>query len=202
MDKVRQDIAYALRTMRRNPLATAVIVLTLAIGIGASTAVFTLVDAVLVRKLPYRDPDRLVAVWLQPKSQPDVKMFAPYRDLQALREHAESFEDVAANSWAFAGQTLMWRGEPHRVIAIPSTQNLFALLGAKAARGRTFLADDLSSGCSVERIFQKFFGNRSRALDNFASGDLVGDMLGKKSDAIHTPTVARRTEKERARFSV
>ena len=159
MDKVRQDIAYALRTMRRNPLATAVIVLTLAIGIGASTAVFTLVDAVLVRKLPYRDPDRLVAVWLQPKSQPDVKMFAPYRDLQALREHAESFEDVAANSWAFAGQTLMWRGEPHRVIAIPSTQNLFALLGAKAARGRTFLADDLSSGCSVV-LSNRFWQNQ------------------------------------------
>ncbi|HET8697798.1 MAG TPA: hypothetical protein VFO94_09950, partial [Gammaproteobacteria bacterium] len=132
MDTLRRDVAYALRSLRSRPLVTAVIVLTLALGIGANTAMFTIVDAVLVRKLPYESPERLTAIWLQPLSQPTVKMFATYRDLELLRESATSYDALAGNSWAAAGRTVLWRGEPHAVTAIPSTENLFAVLGVEA----------------------------------------------------------------------
>jgi predicted permease len=149
MDTLRRDVAYALRALRGRPLVTTVIVLTLALGIGANTAMFTIVDAVLVRKLPYENPERLTAIWLQPSSQPTVKMFATYRDLELLRETATSYEALAGNSWAAAGRTVLWRGEPHSVTAIPSTENLFAVLGVEAAQGRTFAADDAGNGCTA-----------------------------------------------------
>jgi hypothetical protein len=193
MDSIRQDVVYTLRSMRGHPLVTAVLLLTLALGIGASTAMFTIVDAVLVRELPYRDPDRLVAVWLRPKAQPDVKMFAPYRDLLELREHARSFDEVAANSWAFAGQTLMWRGEPHRVLAIPSTQNLFSLLGVQAAQGRTFTADDLKSGCRVA-LSDRFWRNQLATSAILLATTLFATYIPARTAMRTDPLMALRIE--------
>ena len=118
-----QDFRFAIRMLGKKPMFTAIVVLTLAIGIGANTAIFSILDSVLLRPLPYKNPDRLIVISGTPDRAPGEKVFASSGDYQEFKNHGSSFEDVAGNTWAFAGQTLTWRGEPYRVTAIPSTGN-------------------------------------------------------------------------------
>src|SRR5258708_33990650 len=128
---------------------TAVPVITLALGIGASTAVFSIVDAVLLRALPYKGGERLVAVWCTEIGQPGTKIFAPYRDFEEFKAHNHSFEELAALTWARAGEILTWHGSPHEVLAIPASSEFFSLLGIPAAEGRRFGPEDIQNGCTV-----------------------------------------------------
>src|SRR5262249_205590 len=84
------------RQFRKNPGFTAVAVLTLALGIGASAAVFSIFDAVLLRPLSYRDASRLVSIWSSELHQPGTKIFAPFRDFQEFKTQSRSFETLAA----------------------------------------------------------------------------------------------------------
>ena len=174
MSEVIQDLRYAFRALCRSPLAAAVIVITLALGIGANTAIFTIVNAVLVHALPYERSDRLVAVWLRFDSQPDQKAFATYRDFEEISQSAQSYDEVAANTWAVGGRTLSWHGEPHYVTAIPSTANLFALLGARAAQGRTFVPEDSRNGCTAV-LADRFWRNVLGADPGIVSSSITLD---------------------------
>jgi putative ABC transport system permease protein len=145
-----QDIRYALRLMRKSPAFAAIAVLTLALGIGANAAIFSIVNAVLLRPLPFRDPSHLVAIWDRSLRENNLaKIFARYSDFEEYQRRAGSFESLSAATWAVGGPTLTGRGPAQHVLAIPSTVSLFDTLGVKAAMGRTFLADDANRGCSV-----------------------------------------------------
>jgi predicted permease len=144
-----QDLRFAARMLRKNPGFTAVAILTLALGIGTSTAVFSIVDAVLLRDLPYKDGTRLAAVWCTEIGQPGTKIFASYRDFEEFEDHSRSFEGLAALTWARAGEILTWNGSPHEVLAIPASGEFFSLLGIPAAQGRTFKPEDVPDGCTV-----------------------------------------------------
>jgi putative ABC transport system permease protein len=144
-----QDLRFGARLLRKSPGFTAVGVITLALGIGASTAVFSIVEAVLLRALPYKSAERLVAVWCTEIGQPGTKIFASYRDFEEFKAHSHSFEELAAVTWARAGEILTWRGSPHEVLAIPASAEFFSLLGVPAAEGRTFGPQDLQTGCTV-----------------------------------------------------
>ncbi len=122
-----QDLRFGARMLRKSPGFTAVAVITLALGIGASTAVFSIVDAVLLRTLPYKGAERLVAVWCTEIGQPGTKIFASYRDFEEFKAHNHSFEELAALTWARAGEILTWRGSPHEVLAIPASAEFFSL---------------------------------------------------------------------------
>ena len=124
-----QDILYALRLLRKSPGTTAIIIVTLALGIGATTAIFSVVEAVLLRQLPYRDPAQLTVVWDSPVREKGVKIFAPYRHFQEWRERNQSFAGLAAETWATPPRFLMGRGAPQSVLAIPATVELFDVLG-------------------------------------------------------------------------
>ncbi len=144
-----QDLRFGARMLRRSPGFTAVAVITLALGIGTSTAVFSIVDAVLLRALPYKGAERLVAVWCTEIGQPGTKIFASYRDFEEFKAHNHSFEELAALTWARAGEILTWRGSPHEVLAIPASADFFSLLGIPAAEGRTFGSKDIQNDCTV-----------------------------------------------------
>ena len=129
-----QDVRFGARALRRSPGFATIAILTLGLAIGANAAIFSAVDAVVLRPLPYRDPSRLVAVSLEPNAS------ISKRTVVMLRERQRSFVELAGYSrWGF---TLTGQGEPEVLAGATSTANLFTTLGAGAMIGRTFGADE------------------------------------------------------------
>ncbi|MGH9865085.1 MAG: ABC transporter permease, partial [Candidatus Acidiferrales bacterium] len=140
-----QDLRYGLRMLRKSPGFTAVAVLTLALGIGANTAIFSVVNAVLLKSLPFRDAGQLVAI---SEAHPNIaEIGAPTADLRDWRAQSRSFEDLAAYSHhGFWNATMMVHGEPEEVHGSIVTHNLFPLLGIVPAIGRNFLGEEDALG--------------------------------------------------------
>jgi putative ABC transport system permease protein len=140
-DEVFQDLRYGMRMLLRRPAFTGLAMLTLALGIGVSMTLFTVVNSVLLRPLPYRDADRLVEVF---ETQPE-KNISRYRvslaDFNDWRAHSDIFDDLAAITPSF-DRRITGDGEPENVVVNEVTSNLFEMLGVRAALGRTFLPDD------------------------------------------------------------
>jgi putative ABC transport system permease protein len=138
LDALAQDLRYGLRMLRRTPGFTAAALLTLAIGIGANAAIFTIVDAVLLRPLPYADPDRLMTVGDRTAAGGAGNVgFATVID---WRERSRTFESFAMmRSWL---PTLVTDGEAERLPAVRVSWNYFDMLGVRPALGRGFSADD------------------------------------------------------------
>jgi hypothetical protein len=145
-----QDSRFAWRILRKSPGFAAIVILTLALGIGANTAVFSVVRGVLLQPLPYRDPARLVDVLDASVKDPNLsKTFGTYADFEEYARHSRSFEKIAFATWAAAGATLTGRGPARNVLSVPVSEDFFAMLGVRAARGRTFEPGDLSGDCPV-----------------------------------------------------
>jgi predicted permease len=151
LETLVQDIRYAVRILRKSPGFAAVAVLTLALGIGANTAIFSIVDAVLLRPLPYRDANRLVVVWQSDAQHRSTgAWFDKYREFQEWQQYSHSFTKLAAATWATRGETILeWSGNPERVVSIPVTVDFFSMLGVHPAQGRTFDSADLQNPCTV-----------------------------------------------------
>jgi len=141
MQMVSRDIAFAVRTLRKNPAFTLTAVLTLALGIGATTAIFSVVNAVLLRPLPYDHPERLTIIWgeLRTRQVYDWR-FAP-GDIKDLMDQATLFDGISALGTNPA--PLIVEGAPPQQIQIAQvTPNIFSVLGVKVARGRGFTPED------------------------------------------------------------
>ncbi len=164
MGAIYQDLRYALRMFLKNPGFTAVAILTLALGIGANTAIFSVVNAVLLRPLPYSNPARLCFLFERLPSAPIVG--PSYENWMDFRDQGTSFDGVAAvRSTTF---TLTGAGEPERVFGQMATANFFPLMGVNATLGRTFLAEeDRAGGPPVAVItfgfWQRHFGGAQDA---------------------------------------
>ena len=144
-----QDLRYALRTLVRWPGFTIVVVLTLALGIGANAAIFSVVNAVLLRPLPYANPDRLVFVFGTPTDGDSAKVGSgsSYPDFADFRARSRSFGQLAAYSvrqTTVTGKTF----EPAIVSGTAMTANLFATLGVSPQLGRTFADDEDKPGAA------------------------------------------------------
>ncbi|MCI0387292.1 MAG: ABC transporter permease [Acidobacteria bacterium] len=134
-----QDLRYGARMLRKNPGFTLIAVITLALGIGANTAIFSVVNAVLLRPLPFKDPERLVWIWgTVPKL--GQANHSPVEFL-AYQTQQTSFTEMAAyRNMAF---TVISGAEPEHVQGLIVSANYFSLLGVPAALGRTFQPDDV-----------------------------------------------------------
>lgn len=142
METLFQDLRYAARSLRKSPGFAAVAVLTLAIGIGANTAIFSVVSSVLLRPLPYGEPDRVVMVWNSFSDRDQMSLSAP--ELMDYRQGIRSLEELAA--YRQTDVNLTGDAEPERLSAARVTANLFDALGTEAMNGRTFTAEEDVSG--------------------------------------------------------
>jgi predicted permease len=132
------DLRYALRTLGNNPGFAAVTILTLAIGIGANTAIFSVINAVLLRPLPFGNPDQLCVIT---ERLPSLPVIGPsYENFQDFRDRAKSFSAMSATR--ITTLTLTGAGEPERLPAQMTSASLFPLLGVKAPLGRTFAPEE------------------------------------------------------------
>jgi hypothetical protein len=142
--RIWPNLRYALRTLRANPTFTVIAGLTLALGIGANTAIFSLVDAVLLRPLPYAKPHELVSIKndLRGLNLTNVGMSVP--EMEDLRDRSGAFAEVSAVRPISANLTGSER--PERIEAFGVGPNYFTLLGAKAQLGRVFGPQDRVPG--------------------------------------------------------
>ena len=127
------DLGYAVRALRKNPGFAMVAVLLLALGIGANALVFSLVDRVLLRPLPFRDPGRLAAVWETTRNW-EPKVFACYRDVEVFDRQSRSFDGIAG--WQWVDYTLTGRGDPRRTLGEAVTPRFFEKIGRASCRER------------------------------------------------------------------
>lgn len=149
LERFVQDVSYGFRNFSRTPGFTSVVVLTLALGIGATSAIFSIFNAVLLQPLPYQKPDRLVVTWLHSEHNTEVKAFDTYRDFEAWKNRGHSFQQLAVATWATGQEILSAGGKAEEVLAMPVSAGFFSMLGVPPALGRTFQASDIHGGCSV-----------------------------------------------------
>jgi putative ABC transport system permease protein len=194
MSTLLHDLRYGLRMLAKNPGFTAVAVLTLALGIGANTAIFSVVNAVLLRPLPYRHADRLVIVWEQNLSRGWTTNIVSTANFDDWRRQNTVFSDMAAV--ASGSFNLTGVGEPMEIGGERVTANLFALLGVQPIRGRGFVpADDDPSSPPVAIIsyglWQRYYGGDTKVIGRQISLDghshaVVGIMPPDFTDAYTT----------------
>jgi putative ABC transport system permease protein len=162
VEETAADVRYALRTLRRNPVLAGAAILTLALGIGANTAIFSAVNAVILRPLPYPDPDRLVMLSEDNAEKGWVRNVAAPANYLDWKERVGAFADVAAYTGG-GGATMSIAGIPQRVRARGVTGNYFSVLGARAELGRTFRDaetwdDGVATAIISHRFWQDAFG--------------------------------------------
>lgn len=180
LERLAQDLKYAARMLRRNRGFTAVALLTLALGIGANTTIYTVVRAVLLAPLPYRDPERLVML----VGRPVARMSVP--DLEDIRAASSTLEDVAIIG--FTSADLMARGEPEYVMGKRVTPNLFSLLGAAPLAGRTFAPGESGVIVLSYRLWQRHFaGDRAAIGRTVALGDKAATVVGVMPAGFRSP---------------
>lgn len=142
MNQMLQDLGYAFRTFLRAPGFAAVAILTLALGIGATTAVFSVVHTVLLQPLPFKNQERLMVLWESAKKRNFGLIELSYPNFRDWRSQNQVFEELAALTSSNAGMNLTGTGEPVQVEAAPVSGNFFHTLGVAPEIGRGFLTEE------------------------------------------------------------
>lgn len=166
-DHFKRDLAHALRLTRRRPGFSAVVILTLALGIGANTAIFSVIDAVLLRPLPYKDPSRLAMLWPEDSAHGLQEGRVSILNFTDWKNRSHTFEDMTL----FGAQTFLLGGSdgpPERMRSARVTANFFPLLGVEPILGRVFSAHEEKLGESVVilsyGLWQRRFAGSASAL--------------------------------------
>ncbi|CAN5742519.1 ABC transporter permease [soil metagenome] len=145
-----QDLRYARRALLRRPLIAALAIVTLGLGIGGATAVFTVVQAVILRPLSFAEPDRLVRIWELTRDGDRVSFSAPnYLD---LRDQSRTLESIAAYSEIAGTTVLSDGGEPRRITAVPVSASFGDVIGVRPQVGRMFSADEDRAGIAERHV--------------------------------------------------
>jgi putative ABC transport system permease protein len=164
MQNLLQDLRYAFRLLAKSPGFTAIAILTLALGIGANTAIFSVVNGVLLRPLAFRDPSRLVIV-AEKSSFPTIS--TSYQNFVDWRDQSRAFESMEGTR--ATGLSLTGAGDPELLTARMATAGLFPLLGVEAREGRTFLPEEDKAGSApvvllTYGLWQRRFGGSKEII--------------------------------------
>ena len=173
VENLMRDIIYAARVLRKSPIFTATAVLSLTLGIGATTAIFQLLDAVRLQTLPVRDPQQLVEVRFQNPQFRDGAFEGAYSEMSAplytqIRDHAQGLAGIFA--WGTAGFAVGSGQSFQPVNGLFVSGNLFQVLGVQPYRGRLFTPDDDRRGCAASSVvlshafWMRQFGGRNAAI--------------------------------------
>jgi len=193
MKNLAQDMRFALRLFRKNPGFTLVAVITLALGIGANTAIFSVVYATLLAPLPYPDPDQLVMVWSHVQGNNNGIAAGDFLDWQ---RQSKSFQDL--NAWTGGGFNLATAERPEQVLAQITTPGFYSMIGVRFALGRDFLPEEGQVGKEHEVILSNRLWQRLGADRNIIGRQLrlsgepytvVGVMASGAADRLQTELV-------------
>jgi predicted permease len=190
-DRFVGDLGFALRLLWRRPAFSIVVVLTLALGIGADTAIFSVINAVLLRPLPYRDPDRLAMLWSEDSARGLLEGRVSLANAADWKSRNHSFEDLTF----FAPQTfLLGRpdGPPERMRSARISANFFAILGVEPILGRVFSREEENRGESVAVLSYRLWRDRFGGSPQVLGTDLVMDarkcrIIGVMPPSFHYP---------------
>src|SRR5689334_6378185 len=170
-DMARQDIRFALRTFKHAPGFTAVAGLTIALGLGATTAIFSVVNAIILRPLPYPDADRIVMVWMDNRRQNLREDFHSYPNLQDLKTQNGVLAALAP--YTQGGLNLTGTGEPQRVVSGSLPAEAFAALGVKPIVGRLYGVENEATGNDAVVVLSEGLWRAQFAADR----DIVGKQI-------------------------
>lgn len=171
MEELHRDLRFAVRSLVRSPGFTVAAVLCLALGIGANSAVFSVVQAVLLRPLPYQDPERLVMVWGQMLADDRTELPASGAEFRDYRDTSRSLDATAAIVNRYVNLT--GEGEPERVVAGRVSASLFPLLGSEAELGRTFLPEEDRRGDEKVVLLSNDLWRRRYGADSGIVGEKI-----------------------------
>lgn len=166
LDETSRDLRYAARTLRKSPAFTIAAAATLALAIGANTAMFSVLNAVLLRPLPYRSPDQLAMLWTEDPTQNLREGRSALWDVEQWRSQSQSFADMA--TFDTVSTTLTGADGAEQIVGASMSPNLLPLLGVRPVRGRTFSTEEAEQRQRVvlisHRFWQARFGGSSDAL--------------------------------------
>ncbi len=158
------DLRYAVRSLRRSPVLALAAILTLALGIGANTAIFSAVNAVILRPLPFTDPGRLYMLWEQNPEKGWYKNVVAPANMLDWKEQVAAFQDVGAWADWQASVTLTGEGRPIRLLSSYVTGNLFSVLGVHPLAGRSFTPEESwRTGTRVALLSERIWRNQFNA---------------------------------------
>jgi predicted permease len=172
LEDILRDLRYGARALRRTPGFSIVATLTLALGIGATTAMFSLVNSVLLRPLPYPDQDRLIEIVHEAPAFGAARLYASPAIYFAYREHSRTFEAVGLWDWDNSPATVSGSGEPEAVPSVEVTHEVLRILGSEPVVGRGFREGDDAPGSPATVVISHAYWQR-----RFGGSDPLGRML-------------------------
>jgi len=170
------DFKYALRSLTKRPGFTFIVVLTLALGIGANSAIFSVVDTVLLQPLPFKNPDQLVMLWGNSSTVPNDRQTDSFPDYTDYKEQSRSFAALAA--FTSAGTVLNGVGDPQELSGVAGTAELFDVLGVPPMLGRGFTIEEAKIGAPPVVLFTYELWQRAFASNRNLVGQQV-NLVGK-----------------------
>ncbi len=171
LDEARQDLRYAARTLRNSPAFTSTAAATLALAIGANTVMFSVVNAVLLRPLPYQSPEQLAMLWTEDPTQNLREGRSALWDVEQWRSQSQSFADMA--TFDTVGTTLSDAGGAEQIVGASLSPNLLSLLGVQPVLGRDFSSDEVERRQRLVLISHRFWHARFAGASDALGATLV-----------------------------
>ena len=173
LDELRQNVRYAVRTLRRAPGFTAAAILTLALGIGANTTMFGIINATLLQRLPFPEPERLVMLWQASSQDSSTFNIVSMPNYQDWLERSRSFSGIGLQDSSGRGYSVTGQGEGERVPGLRVTASFFQVLGVPPMLGRTFLKEEEDAGRDRVVVLSHSLWTRRYAADPTIVGKTI-----------------------------